>query len=188
QPIELSPGFIYLWELKKEGTLGTDEGANISTGMDVLRDQGIAPEERFPYLTKAEQLDGSKVHTFVSMLPSLAVNQAARAFKETTVTAVPDLNGFKAALAKRKTIAFGISCFKSFESDAVKKTGIVPLPDAALEPFMGGHAILAVGYDDSKQHIIFRNSYGTAWGDKGYGYLPYTYFKADWVGDAWIAD
>lgn len=185
---ELSPGFIYLWELKIENTLGQDEGARISTGMEVLRDKGIALESAFPYLPKADHQDGTKVHNFVSTMPSEAVTRGAAPFKETKITGIPDLNAFKAAIAKRKTIAFGISCFKSFESDAVKKTGIVPMPDAALEPMVGGHAVLAVGYDDAKQHVVFRNSYGTTWGDKGYGYLPYNYFKHDWVGDAWIAD
>ena len=50
------------------------------------------------------------------------------------------------------------------------------------------HAILAVGYDDAKQQVCFRNSWNTTWGDKGYGYLPYSYFKGGLVHDAWQAN
>ena len=40
---------------------------------------------------------------------------------------------------------------------------------------LGGHAILAVGYDDAKGRLIFRNSWGASWGRKGYGEMPYDY-------------
>jgi C1A family cysteine protease len=43
------------------------------------------------------------------------------------------------------------------------------------EEFLGGHAVLCVGYDDHKHHFIMRNSWGDSWGDKGYFYLPYEY-------------
>jgi C1A family cysteine protease len=47
-----------------------------------------------------------------------------------------------------------------------------------FEPKMGGHAVMAVGYDDEQQHLIVRNSWGDTWGDKGYFYMPYK-FAAD---------
>ena len=48
----------------------------------------------------------------------------------------------------------------------------MPLPN---EPSIGGHAVVAVGYDDAKKRLIMRNSWGTGWGDRGYFYLPYEY-------------
>ena len=59
-------------------------------------------------------------------------------------------------------------------SDEVAKTGIVPMPGPDDAP-EGGHAILGVGYDDSKEALIIRNSWGTEWGLKGYFYMPYAY-------------
>jgi hypothetical protein len=47
-------------------------------------------------------------------------------------------------------------------------------------------AVFALGYDDKKKLLIFRNSWGRQWGDKGYGYLPYQYF-IDHLQDAWFA-
>ncbi len=43
------------------------------------------------------------------------------------------------------------------------------------EQVMGGHAVLAVGYDDGEQRFIVRNSWGPKWGMQGYFTLPYSY-------------
>ena len=49
------------------------------------------------------------------------------------------------------------------------KTGILPLP-APKEQISGGHAVVVVGYDDKLKRIKFVNSWGTGWGDHGFGY------------------
>jgi C1A family cysteine protease len=64
--------------------------------------------------------------------------------------------------------------YESFESPTVAKTGRVPLP-TPLESPIGGHAVLAVGYDDTRAWFIVRNSWGTAWGMRGYFTMPYDY-------------
>jgi len=63
----------------------------------------------------------------------------------------------------------------SFESDEVAKTGVAPMPDLATEQLLGGHAVLAVGYDDADRHFLVRNSWGDGWGMGGYFTLPYAY-------------
>jgi len=40
---------------------------------------------------------------------------------------------------------------------------------------IGGHAVLAVGYNEAKQTFLVRNSWGTVWGQKGYFTIPYAY-------------
>lgn len=57
--------------------------------------------------------------------------------------------------------------------------GIIPSPDN--QPISGAHSVLLVGYDDGAQWFIFKNSWGTTWGDAGYGYLPYSYFPQRFV-------
>ena len=69
---------------------------------------------------------------------------------------------------------FGFTVYESFLSDAVAKTGHVPMPSPA-ETVEGGHAVVAVGYDDKIQRFIVRNSWGTGWGMKGYCTMPYGY-------------
>jgi C1A family cysteine protease len=51
---------------------------------------------------------------------------------------------------------------------------MVPMPDQS-EQLLGGHAVMVVGYEDTLQCFIVRNSWGPDWGDKGYFYLPYNY-------------
>jgi C1A family cysteine protease len=40
---------------------------------------------------------------------------------------------------------------------------------------LGGHAVMAVGYDDATQRFLIRNSWGSAWGLQGYFTMPYDY-------------
>jgi len=40
---------------------------------------------------------------------------------------------------------------------------------------VGGHAVLAVGYDDASQTFLVRNSWGADWGQNGYFTMPYAY-------------
>jgi len=185
---ELSPGFVYLMELKEDGNLGQDAGSRISTAMKVLNKYGIATEAMHPYLAPADQADAAKLTAYLSKLPSAEAMADAAKNKIAGAKKVSDLNGFKAAIAKGHPVGFGIMVYKSFMSPEAKTTGVIPMPDTSHEQLLGGHAILAVGYDDAKQQVIFRNSWSPKWGDKGYGYLPYGYFKGGLAGDAWEAN
>jgi C1A family cysteine protease len=81
--------------------------------------------------------------------------------------------------------AFGFTVYESFESDAVAQTGIVPMP-SSNEEVLGGHAVLAVGYDDASTSFIVRNSWGPNWGQKGYYQMPYGYLtNTDLASDFW---
>jgi C1A family cysteine protease len=68
-----------------------------------------------------------------------------------------------------------INVYSSFLTQAVSKTGMVPMPNYAKDKFLGGHAVVCVGYDQRKKMWLMRNSWGTRWGIKGYFYLPYNY-------------
>jgi C1A family cysteine protease len=76
--------------------------------------------------------------------------------------------------------------YTTFESQQVAKTGVVPLPKKG-EKQLGGHAVLAVGYDDSTQRFTVRNSWGDGWGDHGYFTMPYAYVtSARLASDFWV--
>ncbi len=83
-------------------------------------------------------------------------------------------------------VVFGFTAYESFDSDEVAKTGVVNMPLSG-EPLLGGHAVLAVGYDDVAKRIIARNSWSPAWGMKGYFTMPYAYLtNRNLSDDFWV--
>lgn len=171
--IPLSPLFLYYNERKLEGDVKHDSGATLDDGMKVLNQTGVAPEEDWTY-------DISK---FTIEPPEKAYIDA----KSFIVKSEKQLNGLsaiKAELKNQNPVVFGIEVFQSFEE---AKDGNIPVPDVNHEKNLGGHAVSCFGYDDAKRVLIMKNSWGPAWGDKGYFYLPYDYFKLGLVNDAWSA-
>ncbi len=173
----LSRLWLYWKERNIEGRVDEDSGAYIRDGMKILQKMGCAPEIDWPY-------DISKFR----QTPSAMSSKDAGQYKITEYHRVSDLTVLKSALAEGFPVVIGIQVYESFESDQVAETGIVPLPTRS-EQFLGGHAVLAVGYwDDAKIKgrgvVICRNSWGENWGDKGYFYLPYNYCVS-YVTDMW---
>jgi len=44
-----------------------------------------------------------------------------------------------------------------------------------------GHGFVVIGYDDEKKVWIIRNSWGSSWGENGYGYIPYNHKYGDFI-------
>ncbi len=163
-PFAPSRLFIYYNERAMEHTIASDAGAQIRDGIKSIAKQGVCPETEWPYdITK-----------FAKKPPAAAFKDALKnkALSYRRLTQIP--SQLKGCLADGYPFVFGITVYESFESDKVAKTGKVPMP-AAKEKCLGGHAILAVGYDDSTQCLTVMNSWGPKWGDKGFFYLPYAY-------------
>jgi len=93
----------------------------------------------------------------------------------------------KQTLAQGLPIMFGFQVFESIERAS---DGKIPFPSES-ERVVGGHAVLAVGYDDALEigkcvgAFLIRNSWGEGWGEKGYGWLPYEYLRAGLAQDWW---
>ena len=91
----------------------------------------------------------------------------------------------KGCLASKFPFVFGFTAYESFESPKVAKTGILGMP-ASDEKVVGGHAVMAVGYDDATRMFIVRNSWGSSWGQKGYYRMPYAYLTdSNLASDFW---
>ena len=98
----------------------------------------------------------------------------------------PDVMQMKAILASGFPFVFGFTVYETFESDEVAKSGIVPMPGPS-EAALGGHAVMAVGYDDASQRFLARNSWGTSWGMGGYFTMPYSYLTdSNLADDFWV--
>jgi C1A family cysteine protease len=156
--------FIYYGERVIEGTISEDSGAQLRDGIKVVARSGVCPETEWPY----------EIAKFAQKPPSKCFTDAKKYTAVTYQRLIQDQNTMKGCLAEGFPFVFGVTAYSSFMTDQVAKTGIVPMPNTQ-EKVVGGHAIMAVGYDDSKRVFKFRNSWGTGWGDAGYGYIPYSY-------------
>lgn len=168
--------FIYYNERVMEGTVGTDSGAQIRDGIKSVATQGVPPESEWPYDAVPADANGQfPAGSAEATKPPAQVYEDALKNKVTSYQRVPqDLAHIKGSLAQGYPVVFGFTVYSSFESQQVASTGVVPMP-AAGEQVLGGHAVVAVGYDDSASRFIVRNSWGTAWGMDGFFTMPYEY-------------
>jgi C1A family cysteine protease len=79
-------------------------------------------------------------------------------------------------LAEGYPFVFGFTVYESFESAETARTGIVRMPGKS-ERALGGHAVMAVGYDQENRRLLIRNSWGKAWGKGGYFTMPFAYME-----------
>jgi C1A family cysteine protease len=165
--VDLSRLFVYYNERAMEGTISQDAGAMIRDGIKSIAISGCCSEKIWPYNIKKFTSKPSK-KAYTDALPRKIANYSR----------ITNDDDRKKCLATGFPFVFGFPVYESFESDAVAKTGIVPMP-ARSEKMLGGHAVLAVGYDNSKGWWIVRNSWGGSWGDGGYFYLPFGYQMSD---------
>lgn len=159
--------FIYYNERAIEGTVNQDSGARIRDGIKSVVSQGVPPETDWPYSTEL---------TLVTEKPPATAY--ADALKNKVIAyqrLMQNMSQMKGCLAEGYPFVFGFTVYESFESTEVAQTGVVPMPNPSSEQQIGGHAVMAVGYDDAQQRFIIRNSWGADWGLKGYCTMPYAY-------------
>jgi len=168
-----------------------DTGAYLRSTMGALALFGVPPEEYWPYNIARFDIEPS------SFLFSFAANYKAIKYFRLDPTGTPPatlLTRIKANLVKGLPPIFGFTVYNSISQAAT--SGKIPYP-ANGDRVIGGHAMLVVGYDDNLQitnttngakttgALIVRNSWGPAWGDHGYGYLPYDYVTHRLAVDFW---
>jgi C1A family cysteine protease len=165
--MELSPRFLYS-ECKKIDGYPNSEGTNIRFAMKVLKVLGTCMESFWPYQPHQDDK------------PKSGAKADATKFRELSYARILDLNELRMSIAQKGPCVIGVEVYQGMMDT---KTGKVPMPKTG-EQTLGGHAICAVGYDDAKKLIKFKNSWTAQWGDKGYGYLPYAYIQK-YMMDAW---
>jgi C1A family cysteine protease len=174
--IDLSRLFVYWNERNLEGTTEQDAGAYIRDGIKVVASFGVCAETLWPY-DETRWRERPSHEAFVNATKR-RVTEYARVTQ--------DRNQIRSVLASGFPIVFGMTVYDSFLGEAVAATGVVPMP-AASESCQGGHAVLAVGYDDAKDAVLVRNSWGADWGQAGYFWLPYVYLtNPDLASDLWV--
>ncbi len=168
--------FIYYNERVIEGTVDMDCGAQIRDGIKTIASDGACPETMWPYVEESfADRPTAQCYQYAKLHPAV---QYARVTQ--------DAVQLKACLAAGYPFVFGFTVYESFEGDDVAKSGIVPMP-SDTEAEVGGHAVMAVGYDDSTQRFLTRNSWGVEWGLGGYFTIPYAYLTdSNLADDFWV--
>ena len=170
-PKDFSEMWIY-WNCKRIDPWPNVEGTSIRYGMKVLHHLGVPSEIAWPY--QDSKSPASKPKSWSSLIAKWAIIDSY--YRISTLTEL------KAALINGPVV-IGVGCFE--EIFFVGKNGIVPYPKNPAY-CIGGHAVCCVGYDDSRRLVKFKNSWGTGWGETGYGYFTYDYINS-FLWDAWVA-
>lgn len=180
---ELSALYLYYMERKAAHQINEDSGASIASGMRILDNLGCAPEKEHPYPSERVWNDKEKMQEYLVMKPDSGDVKAGKSYRVQGLKPINSLRGIRNSVAKGMPVVFGIAIFDNFYS---AKNGMIPMPTASSK-FEGGHAVMCVGYDNEKQVLIMRNSWGADWGDDGYFYLPYDFIRYQLAADAWTA-
>lgn len=167
--------FAYYCTRSIEHTTRIDAGASIKDAYKAVNKYGICPETDWPYV----------VNKFATRPNPKAFRDAKKdvLVQYETVPVSSLINVISVGLP----VGIGISVYSSFESQNVASNGHVPMP-SPNEQLLGGHAILLCGYDVNVGVFKFRNSWGTSWGEQGYGYIPFGYvYHPQLASDFWAA-
>lgn len=174
-PVDPSRLFGYFHARELEGSVDSDAGATLRDTVKVLAKLGAPPETDWPY----------DVDKFADEPPPAAHADALKQQAIRYGRVSQREHSLKSVLASGFPILFGFAVYESMMTDAVARSGDVPMPGLD-EAMIGGHAIWLAGYDDATRRYRFANSWGTGWGAQGWGTMPYEYVhNVDLCADFW---
>ena len=169
---DVSRLFIYYNERILIDSVDYDSGASLRDGIKSLKNDGACEEYLWPYIVR--KFDDK---------PPVKCYQAAKEHRIESYHRIGSLREMLTCLAEGYPFVFGFTVYESFETAKVAKTGIVNMPKRGEEA-LGGHAVLAVGYNIGKRRFLVRNSWGEDWGMGGYFTMPFEYLES-LAGDFW---
>jgi len=190
--IDASRLFIYK-VARKLGHWEGDTGATPRSTMGALVLFGVPPEEYWPYTDKRPDFDVEPP----AFCYAFAQNYQTISYLRLDPPKTPKdllLRTVKTYLAAGIPSMFGFPAYDSIAQGA--STGSIPFP-CPRERIIGGHIVMAVGYDDNKRikndnceqdfkgALLIRNSWGESWGEKGYGWMPYSWITEGLAVDWW---
>lgn len=177
--------FIYYATRSLMGTVNQDSGVDNRTMLKALAKYGWCNESP----TTPGEAYWPYAPTNFKTQPNQACIQQALTRRIVAYHSVEQkLETMKGCLASGDPFIFGFTVYKSFESQQVAQTGIVPMPQPG-EDAVGGHDVWICGYDDARQMFLLCNSWGANWGLTGYAWIPYAYaLNPNLSGDFWTVE
>ena len=177
--VDLSRLFVYYNARRMSGRVQVDSGSTIPEAMASFLAYGAPPEDVWPYDPMA----------FMSE-PSQDAYRQAFSHEPAEYARVDGTDAVKAALARKQPVVFGINLPERAYQEA-GQTGRMPaVTEAEIEESKatgGGHAMLLVGYDLDAGTFLVRNSWGEAWGERGYCHMPFELLEAgSGYGETWV--
>ncbi|NQZ58472.1 MAG: DUF4384 domain-containing protein [Lentisphaeraceae bacterium] len=153
-----SPAYIY-----NQINHGRDQGSQIWEALNLMMQKGAASWAAMPYNDK----------DFLRQ-PSDDIVKDAEKYRITYWRAVNPANitDIKAHLASGFPVIIGAYVDSGF----MKLKGAASVYNKISDEKGVGHAMCLVGYDDSKNAFKLINSWSTAWGDGGFGWIDYQFF------------
>jgi C1A family cysteine protease len=169
-----------------------DTGAYLRSTMGALALFGVPPERYWPYTTASFDVEPPAFcYAFAADYKAIVYYR----LDTPGTTAQILLDRIKTSASGGIPCCFGFTVYDSIAQAGA--TGKIPFP-APNEKVLGGHAIDVVGYDDSLKipnpntgggpttgAFLIRNSWGSGWGNAGYGWLPYEYVLQGLARDFW---
>lgn len=169
-----------------------DRGAYLRSTMGALVLFGVPPEEYWPYaVSDFDKEPPAFCYAFAQNYKAISYYR----LDPPQMSPADLLNKIKTSLAANLPSMFGFTVYGSISQ--ADTSGKIPFP-TNQERIMGGHAVDAVGFDDTMKikntnpggkettgALLIRNSWGTTWGEKGYGWLPYDYLLKNLAVDWW---
>lgn len=193
QSADLSPLFLYK-AARNLMSLDSDVGASVRETMKAMALFGVPPEQYWTYEEdKVDEEPPSFCYSYAQNFQALKYFRLDHADMPTEVL----LAQIKAVLAAGFPCIFGFTVYTSAYEKVNIDQGYIPFPSVEKDRVVGGHAVVAMGYDDlqniscayragiSHGAFLIRNSWGTDWGKKGYGWIPYDYVLQGLTRDWW---
>lgn len=163
--VDLSRLFIYYNSRKLEGNINEDAGAFLYDTLKVVSKFGVCAESLWPY----------DIRNF-NIKPNDECYTDAKQRRIQSYTEVQSISDMIHALDKSQPVVFGLPVSSNF-SDLTWHDPVLKMPGPNDE--VGGHAMCMVGYDKKLKLFLAKNSFGTAWGEHGYCWIPFDYIEAE---------
>lgn len=165
----LSPRFV--WMASKETDEFTNRpetfiegaGTSLKAAMDIVRKYGVVLDSLLPFKVATLMYVGSE-NTFFA---AASTRKAANYFN-----LGKNLTEWKSWLAGHGPILAGLNVDATWDNARATGGKLDSFQPATVR---GGHAVCIVGYTPDR--FIVRNSWGTTWGDKGFGYASAVYIN-----------